>query len=425
MTNVTGGKDDEGMKKFEEALGKATGLTIEMEKPASDYSTVLMQKLQGGEKYDLIYVTADQYLNLVQQNALLDITDRVKSSDILSKNIDQQEWDDITVDGKVYAGFNKKEIHRVVAMNNVQLKAAGIDYEKIDPTLDGYYKVFQALRAKNTDKDYYPFNAVLSSSYDLQPWMASVGLKDGVVTDSADGKTYSPYSTDAAAPVWEWLKKLYDEKLMDPAAFVDQTKDLRNKMGASSEKTGVNVDWAMWVGLHNANAAAENVPADKFQIVSLPGCKTPDGSYMLVKGNASLFAVPANAENVDGAMKVLEYFATQDGGTLLSAGVDGYDYNVEGGKYVLTDIGKKAGDDHGAPVPIFKNYKNPVGLNPGVEEALSYGKYATIDKVLPDTDTYNKTVGKWGIQIIMGKVGTKEGLQKMREELVSLGLTQK
>lgn len=424
LAAVTGGKDDAGMKKFQEALSKATGLDVQIEKPASDYDQVMMQKLQGGEKYDLIYMSASQYMNLVQQGALLDITDRVKNSKILSENVDPQEWKDITIDGKVYAGFNKKEIHRVVALNNVQLKAAGVDYKSIEPTLEGYYDVFKKLRGSNGEKDYYPFNAVMSESYDLQPWMASLGLKDGVVTDK-DGKTYSPYSTDAAAPVWEWFKKLYDEKLMDPASFVDKTKDLRNKMGASSQKTGVCVDWAMWVGLHNANAAAEKIPEDKFQVVSLPGCKTPDGNYMLVKGDASLFGVPANAPNPDGAVKVLEYFATQEGGELLSVGVEGYDYNKEGDKYVLTDVGEKAGGDHGAPVPIYKDFKNPVGYNPGVDEALSYGKYSTIDQVIPDMDTYKKTVGKWGIQIITGKISTKDGLAQMRSELVSLGITQK
>ncbi|MCF2681373.1 extracellular solute-binding protein, partial [Faecalicatena contorta] len=129
LCNVTGGKDDAEMKLFQEALSEATGLDVQMEKPASDYDNVLMQKLQGGEEYDLIYIGASQYMNLVEQGALMDITDRVKASDILSNNIDQQEWDDITVDGKVYAGFNKKELHRVVQLNKNDLEAVGIDYK--------------------------------------------------------------------------------------------------------------------------------------------------------------------------------------------------------------------------------------------------------------------------------------------------------
>ena len=70
LTNVTGGKDEEEMVLWAQALSEATGLNVTLEKPASDYNNVLMQKLSANESYDLIYVTANQYLNLVEQGAL-------------------------------------------------------------------------------------------------------------------------------------------------------------------------------------------------------------------------------------------------------------------------------------------------------------------------------------------------------------------
>jgi len=428
LASVTGGKDEAEMELFEKALSEAVGLDVQIEKPASDYDNVMMQKLQGGEEYDLIYSGPSQVMKLAEQGALMDISDRVKNSEILSNNVNPQEWEDITIDGKIYSGFNKTEIQRVVQLNKNHLEAAGIDYTAIEPTLDGYYEVFKALRAANPDKDYYPFNCVMSESYDLQPWFASVGLQNGVILDESDGKTYSPYSTDEAAPVWEWFKKLYDENLLDPASFVDQTKDMRAKMEASSEKTSVVVDWAMWVGLHNATASADGVAEADYEIVSLPGVKTPAGSereYMLCKGSASLFSIPANAPNPDGAIKVLEYFATQEGGELLSIGIEGHDYTKEGNTYTATDIGKQHANDHGAPLPIYKDFVNPLGWNRGVEEALSYLPYSRVDMIIPDETTYKKTVGKWGIEIIKGNVSTADGLASMRAELVSLGMTDK
>lgn len=423
LVNVTGGKDDEEMQKFVEVMEEAIGLTIEIEKPASDYSQVMMQKLSGGEKYDLIYVTASEYMNLIDQDALMDITDYVNNSDILKNNIDQSEWDDITVDGKVYAGFNKKEVHRVVGLNNTLLKKAGIDYQSIEPTLDGYYNVFKAMKDASDTKDFYPFDVVMKDAYDLQPWFASSGMKTGVALND-DGKKYVPISTDEAAPVWEWLKKLYDDGLMDPASFVDATSDMREKMGASSQTVGCTADWAAWIGLHNANALSEGVTADDYEIVSLPGCETPDGSYMLGKGAASLFAVPANAENVDGAVKVLEYFATQEGGELLSIGIEGYDYTKDGDTYTQTEIGKAHANDHGAPVPIDKDFKAPMGYNPGMEEALSYGEYASIEMTIPNDADYKEIVGKWAIKMIKGEASTEEGLSGMRQELKDRGVTE-
>lgn len=422
MSGVTGGKDEEETKLFAQALSEATGLNVVIEKPASDYDKVLMQKLSGGEKYDLIYVSVSQYDKLVKQGALMDITDRVQASRILTGNVDPKEWEDITIDGRIYAGFNKKEVHRVVALNNTMLKEAGIDYKTIEPTMEGYYQVFKSLKDNSSDPDFYPFNTILSETWDLQPWMAAAGLKNGIVLDDA-GKKYAPYAEDAAAPVWEWFKRLYDDGLMDPSAFVDKTKDMRAKMGAASLKTAVCADWVAWVGLHNINALSADISADEYEIVSLPGLKTPDGSYMLAKGGASLFAVPANSENPDGAVRVLEYFATQEGGDLLSSGIEGYDYTGIPGNYQLTETGKQHGSDHGAPFPIYKDFEPMFGYNPGIEEALGYGGYASVDMVIPNESDYKEIVGKWGIKMIKGELSSTDGLREMRKELVDRKVT--
>ena len=61
--------------------------------------------------------------------------------------------------------------------------------------------------------------------------------------------------------------------------------------------------------------------------------------------------------------------------------------------------------------------------NPGVDEAMSYAKYASIDTIIPNEGDYKEIVGKWGIQIIKGDVDAKAGLKKMREELVERGVT--
>lgn len=426
LANVTGGKDEEEMTLWAQALSEATGLDVTVEKPASDYGNVLMQKLSANESYDLIYLGASQYLNLVEQGALTDLTDYIANSEILSNNVPASEWEDLKIDGRIYAGFNKRELHILVNLNKVMLEKAGVNYQEIEPTLDGYYEVFKKLREANPSEDFYPLNTIMSENWDLQPWMASVGLKGGVVVDETDGKTYVPYATDAAAPVWDWFKKLYDEKLLDPASFVDKTKDMRNKMGAASQQTAVDVDWAAWVGLHNANAAAGGVDVADYEIVSLPGCQTPDGSYMLHKGGASLFAIPINATNVEGAVKVLEYFATQEGGVLLSLGIKDHDYTVDAnGNYALTEIGASHAMDHGAPVPIDKDFVNPIGLNLGVEEALTYLDYASIERNIPNEGDYKSIVGKWAISIIKGEVSTLDGLASMRSELVSMGICEK
>lgn len=84
LTAVTGGKDEEEMKLFAEAFSKGTGLDIQMEKPAANYGEVLMNKLNAGEQYDLIYVSLQQLYDMKNDEIITDLTDYIKASPILS-----------------------------------------------------------------------------------------------------------------------------------------------------------------------------------------------------------------------------------------------------------------------------------------------------------------------------------------------------
>ena len=59
-----------------------------------------------------------------------------------------------------------------------------------------------------------------------------------------------------------------------------------------------------------------------------------------------------------------------------------------------------------------------------MEEALSYGQYATINMTISNEADYKEIVGKWGIRIIKGEVSTEEGLENMRSELIERGVAE-
>lgn len=419
LTAVTGGKDEADMEAFVKELEKITGLTIKMEKPANEYDTVLLQKLaNGGEGLDLIYFNQDKLPALVEQDAVLDITEQVIKSEILSDTsvIPSEEWEAIKIDGKIYAGFNKKEIHRLVNINEAMIKEFGVA-ELSEETLDGYYKLLKEMKEKVKVDGFYPINIVVSKLNDVQPWFASQGLKTGIVADE-NGKKTVPIASDEALPVWEWLAKLYKEGLLDPASLTDTTKELRSKF--QSGQTGLVVDWAAWTGLYNANAG-QDYP-NKFKSVAFGGTKTPDGKYMLHRGAASLWGIPSTSDNVEGAIKVLEAFATQEGGVLLSLGSEGYDYNIVDGKYVLTEQGKMHAMDHGAPFPISAKFKAPLEKGFGVEEAMEFLQYASIESYLPESEQYMEIVGQSAIKIVSGEVSPADGLKAMQEELKAAGI---
>lgn len=416
LTSVTGGKDEEGMRVFEEELEELSGYPVSMERPADNYSQTLLQNLRaGGEGLDLVYFDQSQMYDLIEQGALLDITEYVENSEILSNNIPQEEWDLIEVDGSYYAGFNKLEVHRVVNINQRLLDEHGVELQ--EETLEGYYDLFVELKDSVDDPNFYPLNAVMSDIWDIQPWMAAEGLEYGIVEDE-EGNVTVPYASEESVVVWEWLAQLYEEELIDPSTLTDSSDDMRNKF--QSGQTAVVVDWIAWTGLYNANAG-EDYP-DNFEAVPYGGVLNPEGEYMLSRGHASLWGIPATSDNIEGAISVLEIFATQEGGELLSVGVEDYAYEIVDGEFTHLPPGEEANNDHGAPFPIYESFELPTEYNPGVEEGLDLIDYANVPSVGTETNEKQEIVAQHAISILQGDVSAEEGVANMQEQLQANGI---
>lgn len=418
LTNVTGGKDDAEMLLFAEAYGKGIGGTVIMEKPAANYGEVMMNKLNSGEQYDLLYVSLQQLYDMQADEILTDLTDWVKASPILGdpEVVPTAEWEQLTIDGCIWGSFNKTEVHKLPAVNKVVADKAGVDLAKVEPTLDGYHELFKQLQAAGGE-GFYAFNTHIPGLHDLQPWFAAADLKMGFAKNE-DGTLYVPIATEAAIPVWEWFAKLYAEGLMDPDSLINTTGDMRNKMMAG--QTGLVVDWAAWVGLYNVRSG-ENYP-DVVNVVPLGGVQNSKGDFMLSRGDPSIWVIPVNAANPQGAFKALEYMATQEGGELFSIGIEGNDYDRVDGKVVMTELGVSHGNDHGAPVPTSRKYVSPVPLNPGFAEAMAFLPYASLDLSTDKTGTYKEIVAKYATEIIQGTKTAAEGVAAMQTELKDRGV---
>ncbi len=418
LTNVTGGKDEAEMTLFAQELSKLVDGNVTMEKPASNYGDVLMQKLNAGEQYDLIYISIDQLYSLQEQGALTDLTDMIAASAILgdAEVVPTEEWDQLKVADRIWGAFNKTEVHKLPIINKVLAAKAGVDPDAIVPTLEGYYQAFTAMKGVGGD-GFYPFSTHIKGLHDLQPWFSSVGIKCGLVKKD-DGTITMPVASEASIPVWEWMAKLYAEGLLDPDCLTNETKDMRNKFNTGL--TGLVVDWAAWCGLYNVNVK-ELYPA-QYEAYPLPGTKAEGGDYMLARGNPSIWAIPVNAANPEGAFKILEFFATQEGGQLLSIGIEGNDWTREGDKITLTETGIAHAKDHGAPVPTSRKYVNPVEWNPGFEKAMEYLPYAGIELTDINTAKARDIVAKYATQIINGTMTATDGVAAMQGELKDLGI---
>ncbi len=412
LTNVVGGKNPEEHELFVAAIEEALGVDVEMTKPASDYDNVLLQKLGSGEKYDIIYTVSGKIPLLVEQGALMDMTQLIADSPVLSDEqvIPSSEYDLFRMDGKLYGTPSKYEGGRLAIVREDWLREFGIDAPVTLEDWENYWKLCKEEKGA--------WGIATAGLYDIQPWASAWGLKDAMVLD--EGKLTVPYANDEAAAMWDWLNEMYEKGYFEPNYETNGTGEVRSLI--FGDMNGTMAYWDAWVGLFNAQES-ERYEAGTFEMKGYAGVPSEDGEIILTRGDSSLWAIPANAENVDLAVKFLEFWNSEKGYLLGTIGIEGHDYTVSGAEYTLTDIGTEHNMDHGSPRVQSKTWEHPFPPLPGVSEAeVVINAYATPLYQPAQWDDAKKIVEYWGFKAIKGEVSGEEAVSGMQQELKDGGL---
>lgn len=415
MASVIGGKTPEENTLFEKEIERLTGIKAKLEKPASDYDQKLMAAISSGEKFDLIQTSKEKMNLLMEQGAIMPLTDKVKASKVLQDPnvLPPGEWDQVkTKDGKIYGVFTKFQGGTMPIVRNDWLKKLNLAEPK---TLDDYYKVLKAFTEQDPDgngkKDTYGLST--AGMYELQGFFSAAGLKQRYV--EKDGKLDVPYSTDAAIPIYEWLNKLFKEGILDPNFATNDTAKMRNLFLA--DRVGMITYWDAWVGMLN-NTRLQQDPKTAFEAKGLPGAADSNGKFMLRRGDPDVWVIPVNAEHPKTAFEFIEWWHSKDGIVLGSLGIKDNDYTESGGKYTLTKNGTDHAMDHGVPFWYNKNFPNPFGLLPGVKEAQDLVvKYAALELTPPKWSDAEKIINNYSFKAIQGEMKAADAVKKMREEL--------
>lgn len=421
LSGNVGGKTPEGNEQFAKELGGKLGLSVTLDKPASDYDQKVLTALGSGAKYDLIEVSDLAKLNtFISQGVVTDLTDFVQSSPVLSDPtvIPTAEWDQLKgPDGKIYGVFSKFQGATMPIVRKDWLTKLNLQEPK---TLDELYNVLKAFKEDDPDGDGKTDTYGLSTSglYDIQGIMSAAGLKYRYVMK--DGKRTIPYASDAAIPMYEWFAKLVKEGIMDPNFITNDTAKMRNLF--LTDRVGMITYWDAWVGMFNSLKQQEN-PNTSFQAEGMASIPGPDGTILMRRGDPDFWIIPANAPHPDAAKKFLEFWNTQDGITLGSLGVEGLDYTVDNGVYTLTDTGKQANMDHGVPYWYNSNVKPKFPPLPGVEDAMKLSKqYATLELSLPTWPDAEKIVTNYALKAMSGQMPAKDAVAQMQKELKAANL---
>ncbi len=417
-TVVVGGKDPEEHELFMQEIERLTGLKINMVKPpGSEYDQKIVTALASGEVIDLMYMTTPLFERLHAEGLFAPLTQCIENSPVLSDPnvIDPAEWERIRRDdGEIYAVFNKDEGGLLPIARCDWIEQLGIDPPQ---TLDDYRAMFEAFAAQDPDgngqDDTYGLTLAVGI-YDIQPFMGVYNLKYGY-TQGADGCWQIPWATEEAIPVYEWLHQLFADGLLDPNFATNNTGAARELI--FSDRAGMMVYWAAWVGLFNEQVRADD-PNTEFTMCGLEPPKGPNGEALLRAGDDGLWTVHVDSTNQEAACKFLEFYHSPAGNILSTLGIEGNDYTVSDGTYALTEIGQSHAMDHGAPYPKALNWVNPIGTPLNVPEASAivreYGQRQTVRET---TQLAMDIVSQYGAQAILGEITPEEAVAKMQQEL--------
>lgn len=424
VTSVQGGREPEEIPLFEDEVERLTGIRVQFVKPpGSEYNTKLTTMLASGDQVDIAYAGGGTFVSLLEQSLFEPLTDRIEASSVLSDPniIPPSEWERVRqADGEIYGIFNKFEQGTLAIIRGDWLDKLGLSEPQ---TLDDYYDVLYAFTFDDPDGNGLDDTwgmAIGYTLYDTVGLFGAYGLMRGWVYDDS-GELFSPYATDAAIPVYEWLAKVYADGLMEPNFITNNSGAFRELF--MTDKSGMNFYWAAWVGLYNQQVKAEN-PDSPFEARGIAPPKGP-GGRMLKAGGDGFMVIPGLSEYKDEAFKVAEFWHTYDGNIISTLGILGHDYNMVDGKYVLTEIGEAHAMDHGAPQPKSLKWVNPLGNLEGFDDAAAivreYAKpqmATAYDKIWEDI-----TRGE-AAKIILGDITAAQGVANMRSRFAEEGIGQ-
>jgi putative aldouronate transport system substrate-binding protein len=422
VTSVQGGREPEENPLFEAEVERLTGVRVQLIKPpGSEYNTKLSTMLASGEQVDIAYAGGGTFVGLYEQDLLEPLTDRIAASSVLSDPaiIPASEWERVRqADGEIYGVFNKFEQGTMAIIRGDWLDKLGLSAPQ---TFDDYYDVLYAFTYDDPDgngiDDTYGM-AIGYTLYDTVGLFGAYGLMRGWVYDES-GELYSPYASDAAIPVYEWLAKIYADGLLEPNFVTNNSGAFRELF--MTNKSGMNWYWAAWVGLYNQQVHAED-PNNPFEARGIAPPVGP-GGRLLKAGDDGFMVIPGLSEYKDEAFEVAEFWHTFDGNILSTLGILGHDYTMQGGKYVLTEIGAAHAMDHGAPQPKSLAFVNPLGSLPGFDEAATIVREYAVPQMATAYNTIWEDITRGeAAKIILGDITAAQGVANMRARFAEEGI---
>ena len=329
----------------ETAFGKEwqerTGVNIEIVSYAD--ASALNMLLSSGELPDIIYGNLNSYpggaAGAVEDGLIQPINDYMQYAPDLQAVFDEDESvyrDSMTGNGDII-GFLHIRPGKLtdLVLNGLLVRNDWLDELKLKaPTnADELYNVLKAFKEEKGVK--HPLtgtggmiNRLVSAGIITSPF--NLPMAD---FHNMDGEIHYGYYEDEMKDVLAYMNKLVEEELLNPNyATLDNnavTADMLNGVSGMAMAQGSRA--YIWY-----NGGREVNP--EYDIVAIPSLQTPDGQLGMgasydkrLSGNGAY--ITTDCENIEAAVRLLNYGNTDEGALLFHDGIEGINYEVDAEGY--------------------------------------------------------------------------------------------
>ncbi|MBD2844034.1 extracellular solute-binding protein [Paenibacillus sp. IB182496] len=327
------GLNDGAIKYIEEKtntkLNITTGIGEEME-------SKLNVMLASGDIPDIIqYQTDETELKYAGSGILLPLNEYFDKAPQLEASRSEEVWQAMThADGNIYTvGIQTPSVHFVTMYRKDWLDKLKLE---VPTTIDEYYAVADAVSNGDPDgngkKDTYAFGA----SGELGRYFDHVFGAFGVLPDywmERDGRIVNGTVQPEAKEALLFLNKMYENGLIDPEFITDDGNRNKNKFKAGVYGAQANFIWVFdsnnlnnyYTPFKEANPNGEWIEGP---VLKGPGTESV-GMRMLSQRGWLKTSITKDSKNIDAALRLLDWLASEEGNRFVNYGLEGEHYQVD------------------------------------------------------------------------------------------------
>ena len=334
--------DDEVSVKFLEAVSKGVSeqlgkeIKIELE-PISEgsYSESMGLLIQSGKIPDLMYFQGGDYQFAITQEILEDLTPYIESSTYIKSMM--QPYNEERIKNYPYLLWLSPDRIPVPLVRKDWFEATESGKTLLEnPTVENYKIFFQELKEKNNLKEAFTMTGdnsevllELDTIFNQAFGITKTWEKEG------DAYVYNKVSAKQKEKL-AFYAELYTEGLLDNE-WLSKKWDTKESAFYNGEVGVISGTQGSVINVYNNKMTTQN--GDEAELMVLPPAKGESQGYVSsdTSKESRGWAISAYSEHKEEAFAILEYMASPEGQVLDKLGYEGEQYNIEDGKYVLTD----------------------------------------------------------------------------------------